>query len=124
MGKNEPGTGEKQVDALLTKADQLLTAAEGTTDLTSAFQNCREAVRCLLLVFLFVKGERDLLQADQALASLWHKCVGRDPEILQLADNIGLFQRDFTLLSSAEEVEIMLDSANEVWDFIFGSILE
>ena len=115
---------EKQVDALLAKADQLLTTAEKTPDQTGVYENCRAAVRNLLLVYLLAQGEGERPLADLTFELLWEKCVALDPEILPLATNVRLFLDESSSITTEEEAEAMLDAVNELWDFIFASFSE
>ncbi|NLW59629.1 MAG: hypothetical protein GX073_04695 [Firmicutes bacterium] len=113
---------EQQGAVFLAKADQLLSAAEQAQDGTSVYENCRAAVHNLLLAYLVAHGESEPAGADLTSAHLWEKCVARNPEIRALVPNVRLFLNDSGFVTTEEEVETMLDAANELWDFIFALI--
>ncbi|HHW11645.1 MAG TPA: hypothetical protein GXX33_01375 [Firmicutes bacterium] len=115
---------EKQVDALLAEADRFLTTAEQTQDPTGVYENCRAAVGNLLLAYLLARGEVESPSADCTIKQLWAICIARDSEVLLLAENIGLFLDEAGSVATAEEAETILDTANEIWDFIFDSFPE
>ncbi|NLM37050.1 MAG: hypothetical protein GX202_02860 [Firmicutes bacterium] len=120
------GTGEieQEVDALLAAADQLLTVAEQTQDPTFVYEKCRAAVGQLLLAYLLTREGRTNLSADSTIGLLWEKSVACDPEILLLADQIRYFLDEIGSVPNGEEMETILDAANEIWDFIYDSFPE
>ena len=81
-------------------------------------------MRNLLVAYLELQEESTLPIADLAFDHLWEKCVARSPEILPLAANVGLFLNESVSITTEEEAEILLDAANELWDFIFASLPE
>jgi len=113
---------EKKVDALLAQADHWLTVAETAPDQEKALTSCRKAVKDLLFAFLWAKGESEPVDSDLTLLRLWEECVRLDPELLPLVAGLRLFEEEE--LSSPEDRELLLEAANEVWDFIYGSLTE
>ena len=113
---------EEKVDALFAKADHWLTTAEMTMDRQKALTSCQEAVRNLLSAFLLAKGESEPEDTGLNLPHLWEKCAQLDPELLLLADCIRLCQEGEGLLSTEGGQEMLLDAANQGWDFIYGSL--
>jgi hypothetical protein len=122
--KHGPVEVEKQVDALLVKADQLLATAEQTPDRTGVYENCRAAVRHLLEAYLLALEENTSPLTNLAFDQLWEKCVALDPEILPLVADVRLFLDEPGTITTEEEAEIVIDAANELWDFIFDSLHE
>lgn len=123
MTEKESRTREKKVDALLAEADHWLTVAETAPDQEKALTSCRKAVRDLLFAFLWAKGGNEPVDPGPNLLNLWEECVRLDPELFPLVACLRFFQEGEGS-SSPEDRDLLLEAANEVWDFIYGSLTE
>ncbi|NLY92257.1 MAG: hypothetical protein GX081_11725 [Firmicutes bacterium] len=123
MEQQGNGEREKKIDALLAEADHWLKEAERASDQEKTLTYCQKAISELLFAFLWAKGEPEAVNSSLTLLKLWEECVRLEPEILPLAANLRFFLEK-EALSSAVDKDLLLDAANEVWDFIFGSLTE
>ncbi|HEY8391886.1 MAG TPA: hypothetical protein VIL83_04070 [Capillibacterium sp.] len=119
----ESSTREQKVDALLATADHWLTEAEKAPDPEKAWRLCRQALQDLLLAMLWGKGGPEGTGPDLDLSRLWEACVRAEPELLLLTANFEFFLREDGFPSAADR-DLLLDAANEIWDFIFGALTE
>ena len=123
MEATDNSVREQKVDALLTEADRWLTAAEQAPAPEATWTYCRKAITHLLLAYLWAKGEAEPVMAGLPLSRLWEEGARLDPELLFLATNLQFFLPEEGFPSAADR-ELLLDAANEVWDFIFGALTQ
>jgi hypothetical protein len=105
----------KSIEALLDEADELLEAGEAKIVLNAAtgYQMLRQAISNLSKAYLIANGREPL--GD--LKALFFQCRKLNPEFEMIEDGMIVFaDPDHSELDS----ETIVDTANEIWDFIMG----
>ena len=107
----------KSIDNLLAEADELLENGEEkiTENLSVGYLAFRKAVTNLLRAYLIVNGQEPLGDVK----ALFFQCLKQNQDFEEIDEVMSVFAE---ANSTEADIESIIDSANEIWDFISGML--